>query len=152
MMEKSLLFTTALNGSFQAVLSVLQGDYERGAPRLVTQHRIDGGYCGVVGLLGDFKGRLIVDMTESAIKKSALSMYGMEISDPDMFVSFSSELVNMIAGNACTNLSNGGIHLDITPPTLMYGSTSFLGFPEGVSFDVFDGDERMLTLTVSLEG
>lgn len=152
MMEKAVLFTTALNGSFQAVLDVLQGDYERGAPRLVTRHHIDGGYCGVVGLLGDLKGRLIVDTTEEAIKKVAFGMYGMEISDPEMLASFSSEFVNMIAGNACTNLSTSGIHLDITPPTLMYGTTSFLSFPEGISFDVMDGENRLLTLTLSLEG
>lgn len=151
-MDKSFVFTTSLNGSYKAVLDVLQEDYERGSPRLVTQHTVGGGYCGLVGLLGDFKGRLIVDLTDEVISRAAMKMFGMVIEDVGMIQSFASELVNMIAGNACTQLANGGIHLDITPPTLLHGTSSFIGFHEGIEFDVFDGDMKLLTLTISLEG
>ena len=46
----------------------------------------------------------------------------------EMLESFAGELGNMIAGSLSTFISQKGINMDITPPTVLVGQTKVYGF------------------------
>lgn len=77
----------------------------------------------IVGLAGTFKGQVYFSIDEkTACGIASKMMMGMEVPFLDeMAKSAIAELGNMILGNVCTEFSNQGIILDITPPTVMVG-------------------------------
>uniref|UniRef100_UPI000A6ED150 chemotaxis protein CheC n=1 Tax=Alicyclobacillus sendaiensis TaxID=192387 RepID=UPI000A6ED150 len=52
---------------------------------------------------------------------------GMELADA-MLESFVGEIGNMVAGNMSTRLAENGIHVEISPPTVIVGPTKLTGF------------------------
>lgn len=89
------------------------------------------GVVVIIGIIGDLHGNIILAMNEDAAKKVASTMMCMEVEVFDeMAQSAVSELGNMLAANACMNLSNHEIAADISTPTLLYGS-----FNATASFD-----------------
>jgi len=78
----------------------------------------------VIGITGDIKGQAILSIEEDiALDIVSRMMGGMPVKELDeMSRSALSELGNMIMGNSATLLFNIGIKIDITPPSLMYGS------------------------------
>lgn len=93
----------------------------------------------LIGLVGDLKGRIIIDGTLDVFSSIGSSMFGMPLEGP-MLESFTGELGNMIAGNLCTYAGQHELVLDITPPTVMVGNTKLYGFQQAV------------TLTTTIEG
>ena len=89
------------------------------------------GVVVIIGIIGDLHGNIILAMDETTAKKVASTMMFMEVEAFDeMAQSAVSELGNMLAANACINLSGKEITADISTPTLMYGS-----FNATASFD-----------------
>ena len=78
----------------------------------------------VVGLVGDKKGNVVYCLDiESAKKIASIMMMGMPIEEfDDMAQSALSELTNMLTANAATCFSNIGLTIDISTPTLLYGT------------------------------
>ncbi|MFC4767214.1 chemotaxis protein CheC [Effusibacillus consociatus] len=58
-------------------------------------------------------------------------MFGMTL-EGDMLDSFVGELGNMIGGNMSTNLSQSGVSINITPPTVIVGQTKLSGFNQAL--------------------
>jgi len=81
------------------------------------------GVVVIIGMIGDLHGNLIFAMHEDCAKQIAsIMMGGMEVLEFDEIVqSAISELSNMLAANACTNLSAISITADISTPILMHG-------------------------------
>lgn len=77
----------------------------------------------IVGIAGTFKGQVYFSIDEkTACGIASKMMMGMEVPTLDeMAKSAIAELGNMILGNVCTEFSNQGIILDITPPSVMVG-------------------------------
>jgi chemotaxis protein CheX len=77
----------------------------------------------MVGLTGKIRGQANFSMgREFGLKIASNMMMGMPVTElDDMTKSAIAELANMIMGNAATILYNRGIHIDITPPTLVIG-------------------------------
>lgn len=76
-----------------------------------------------LGIVGDVKGNVayIMDM-ESGKRIASKMMMGFPVNElDDMAQSAISELTNMLTANASINLSNMGININISTPTLMYG-------------------------------
>lgn len=76
-----------------------------------------------VGIVGDLRGNVIygIDM-ECAKKIASTMMMGMPVNElNEMAQSAISELTNMLTANASIGLSDQGITIDISTPTLMYG-------------------------------
>ena len=76
-----------------------------------------------LGIVGDVKGNVayIMDM-ESGKKIASKMMMGFPVNElDDMAQSAISELTNMLTANASINLSNIGVNINISTPTLMYG-------------------------------
>lgn len=84
------------------------------------------GVVCIIGLIGDLKGNVIFAMHDECAKKIASDMMGgMEIEDfDDTAQSAISELGNMLAATSCTELSIAGLTVDVSTPTLMYGTFS----------------------------
>lgn len=79
----------------------------------------------LLGITGDIRGQATLNMTEETAKNVASRMMmGMPVDSLDeMAKSALSEMGNMIMGNAATLLFNDGVHVDITPPALMVGTS-----------------------------
>ncbi|MFP4979033.1 chemotaxis protein CheX [Paenibacillus sp. CN-4] len=74
-----------------------------------------------VGMTGQLSGNIVFGLAEAvALRMVSAMMGGYVITEMDeMGKSAISELGNMISGNASTILSNQGVSVDITPPTVM---------------------------------
>jgi chemotaxis protein CheX len=103
----------------------------------------------LIGLVGGIKGRILIDTSKSAIDKIGQAMFGMTI-EGEMIESFTGELGNMIAGNLCTVLEKQGLVLDISPPTVMTGTTKLFGFKKAFKLPVrlTTGDSLTILLTI----
>ncbi len=79
----------------------------------------------ILGITGEIKGQAVFSMSEGvAMKIASGMMMGMPVTEIDeMAKSALSELGNMIMGNSATLLFNQGIKIDITPPSLVKGSS-----------------------------
>jgi chemotaxis protein CheX len=78
----------------------------------------------ILGIVGDVKGNIIYSLTiESAKQIASVMMMGLPVTElDDMAQSALSELSNMLTANASMNFSESGININISTPTLMYGS------------------------------
>lgn len=78
----------------------------------------------LIGITGDIKGQAMLSLDKGvAMYIVSKMMGGIEVTALDeISKSALSELGNMILGNSATLLFNAGVHVDITPPTLMMGS------------------------------
>lgn len=81
------------------------------------------GVVVIIGVTGDLHGNVYFTMQEDCAKKIASAMMGgMDVPQFDEMVqSAVSELSNMLAATACTDLSERGISADISTPTLIHG-------------------------------
>jgi Predicted inhibitor of MCP methylation, homolog of CheC len=78
----------------------------------------------VIGVTGHLRGQVYTGMsTADALRIVSGMMGGATVAEfDDMALSAISELANMICGNAAIQLSQGGVALDISPPTIITGS------------------------------
>lgn len=76
----------------------------------------------LIGFTGQIKGSLFVQGEAKVFSKLAEVMFGMPL-EGEMLESFVGEIGNMLAGNVSTNLGTSGLMSDITPPTVVVGST-----------------------------
>ena len=85
----------------------------------------------MLGITGEITGQVCVVMeTDTAKDIASRMMMGMPVAELDaMAKSALSELGNMMMGNAATLLSNNNVLIDITPPTLVFGS-AMISSPE----------------------
>ncbi len=76
-----------------------------------------------VGIVGDAKGNVVyITDIESGKKIASKMMMGFPVNElDDMAQSALSELTNMLTANASINLSNIGVNVNISTPTLLYG-------------------------------
>lgn len=77
-----------------------------------------------LGIVGDIKGNVIYSLdTQSAKNIASTMMMGFPVNElDDMAQSALSELSNMLTANASINFSEENININISTPTLIYGS------------------------------
>jgi chemotaxis protein CheX len=77
----------------------------------------------IIGVTGDLRGSIAINMDEDFAKKIASNMMGgMAVPEfSELSKSAIAELGNMIMGRVSTAFSTKGITIDITPPSLMTG-------------------------------
>lgn len=111
--------------------------------------------CNVVcGVTGQVQGQVIYGMSLPVADKIASTMLGQQIKVFDQLAASAiAELGNMISGNAMCKLSENGFICDITPPTIIRGSSvkiSTLSIPAIVIPITLEQGE--LSLTVGIQG
>lgn len=126
-MNTSKHIQTILNGTISALKTILPMNIEVKTPSISSEPYIQDQMGVLIGIVGDIKGRIIIDGTPTAFGGVGAAMFGMPL-EGEMLESFTGELGNMIAGNLCTIVGQDGLELDITPPTVMVGNTKLYGF------------------------
>lgn len=148
-MDKATNVQKVLNATISSLTAVIPNKFQVLSPSLVKQPYEQREISVLIGLIGNMKGRLIVEPTHAIVSKIGQAMFGMNI-EGEMAESFTAELGNMIAGNLCTILERESLTLDISPPTVLTGNTKFYGFQQAFKIPVQfeDGDLLNLLLTI----
>lgn len=126
-MSTSKHVQTILNGTIHSLKTILPMTIDVETPSLTKEPYIQQEMGVLIGLVGDLKGRIIIDSKPETFGAIGASMFGMPL-EGAMLESFTGELGNMIAGNLCTHAGTENLELDITPPTVMVGHTKLYGF------------------------
>ena len=85
--------------------------------------QISRGISVVIGIIGKYSGRMILDMSgETARKMAGTMLQGDDLPD-EYIVNIVGEIANIVAGNACSlmNKTNILFGLRVAPPTIVYG-------------------------------
>ncbi len=72
--------------------------------------------------------------------------------DGEMLKSFVGEIGNMVAGNAASELSDKGLNINISPPTVIVGSTKTAGFEQGIQIPLELKDLGSMNVFLITEG
>ncbi|MGN7479215.1 chemotaxis protein CheX [Solibacillus silvestris] len=128
-MSTSKHIQTILNGTIHSLKSILPMNIDVKSPAIANEPYEQKEMGVLIGLVGDLKGRIIIDGTPEIFGAIGSAMFGMPLEGP-MLESFTGELGNMIAGNLCTYTGQYDLELDITPPTVMVGHTKLYGFQQ----------------------
>lgn len=149
-MSASKIVTEVLNSTIDSLKSVLPISLLIDSPKLYNASFTGHSIGVLVGITGDIKGRILIDGEYDLFSKIGEKMFGMPI-QAEMIESFSGELGNMIVGNMSTNISQKGFVIDITPPTVIIGHSSFSGFDKALCLPVQLEQIGELNLLLMLE-
>jgi len=90
------------------------------------------GITAFVEIIGDLKGKIVINMEEDTSFKLASALSDDDIDDiDDIHIATMKELVNMIAAGTINSLSLFHINLDITPPAIVISDNLFMLEKEG---------------------
>lgn len=105
----------------------------------------------LLGLTGQLRGQVMIILSKSAACDIASKMIMMPVEQIDeLSGSAISELGNMILGNAATLLSNKGITIDITPPSLCTGDMTFMTMSKSISVPLAIGNGNKMELNIGI--
>lgn len=134
-MSLTSVVTDILNGTIESVETVIPHPITRKAPFVINAPVIQSELGVLVGIAGAVPGRLMVLANTQVFVALATSMFGVTL-EGDMLESFVGELGNMIGGNMCTAVSNQGLLLEVTPPTVLVGETKLTGFGKAICIPI----------------
>lgn len=128
--QRNKSIATLLNGTNLALKTVVPIDYTISKPKL-QKELVLVQYGVFVGITGDIKGKLVLIGEQNLFSSLGEIMFGVPVQD-EMLLSFSGELGNMIAGNLSTHITNEGVSIDITAPSIITGDAKISGHDVGV--------------------
>ena len=113
-----------VNAATAVIKMLLAAEPARGAlaarPQLFTSQQINV----VCGVTGQIEGQVIFGMSAKTADQIAGTMIGQPIKQFDaLAASAIAELGNMISGNSISGLAECGFTCDITPPTIIRGTS-----------------------------
>ncbi|MDN4493809.1 chemotaxis protein CheX [Ureibacillus aquaedulcis] len=149
-MNNSLHIQAILNGSIHSLKSILPMELDIQSPSLLTEPFIQQEMGVLIGLIGDIKGRIIIDSTALSFSAIGAKMFGMPL-EGEMLESFTGELGNMFAGNLCTHIGQQSLNVDITTPTVMVGNTKLLGFEKVLKLPTIIEEVGTLTILFTID-
>lgn len=81
------------------------------------------GIAVIIGIIGEFSGRVIIDLSKETSKKLVESIMRKDVDCSDDIVLALGELANIISGNACSilNRKNKALGLRVAPPSILRG-------------------------------
>ena len=148
--DQNSIVKEVLNCAVMAMKAIIPAELTVGKPTLLNGS-FDHHAIGVfIGMTGDLPGRIILDGPEDAFASLGTKMFGMPIAG-EMVESFAGEMVNMIAGNMGVTLSEKGIAIDITPPTIIVGDSKISGFKQAIELPLSFQDAGEYRLVLSIE-
>lgn len=147
-----------INPFIKSVLEVMPqlgfSSVERKGIALNNRPLKTSGVVLMLNVVGDVKGNVVYTINEMGSRKIASTMMmGMPVETlDDMAKSALSELSNMLTANGSINFSNDGINIDISVPTMMYGSEIEIMTSSDTMINVeFDIDGIRFDLYVALD-
>ena len=143
--------TDLLNSTLDAVKSVVPVQSNRNSgPSLVEGSFVQSDTGVLIGLAGDLPGRLILNASRTTFTNLGTAMFGVAL-EGEMVESFVGEVGNMVAGNAVSALSEAGLILNITPPTVLVGETKIAGFQHGIKVSLELENTGELTIILIID-
>jgi len=114
-----------IKASTEVLKMITQCEFTTGKPYIKNSPFEACNVMILLGITGEIRGQASLSMSEeTAMAIASKMMMGMPVNELDeMAKSALSEMGNMIMGNAATLLFNDGVHVDITPPSLMVGQS-----------------------------
>lgn len=93
--------------------------------RFENEEKISAGISVVMGIIGKYSGRLIIDMSRETAEKFAKNVLRREPKNNEEVLNVISEVANMCAGNGCSiiNKRNKIFGLRVAPPTTIHGDS-----------------------------
>jgi len=90
------------------------------------------GLTVIVGIIGKFSGRMLIDMSKETAHKLAAALLRRDSRNADEMMAALSEFANIISGNACSvlNRENKALGLRVAPPSIFYGEEVHISAPE----------------------
>ena len=92
MMSNSKYFQTILNGTIHALKTILPMDIEVKSPSIISEPFQQQQMGVLIGLIGDLKGRVIIDSSPEVFSGIGSTMFGMPL-EGEMLESFTGNLV-----------------------------------------------------------
>ena len=149
-MSTSKHVQTILNGTIHALKTILPMNINISSPSITTEPYTQLEMGVLIGLVGDLKGRIIIDGSPSIFSNIGTHMFRMPL-EGAMLESFTGEFGNMIAGNLCTHAGQHQLELDITPPTVMVGNTKLYGFQHAFSLPATIHEVGNITILFTID-
>ena len=105
----------------------------------------------IAGVSGDVAGNVMYSMSQSTARNIASRMTGEEVQELDeMALSAVSELGNMITGGATAFVSEHGLNVDATPPSVIKGANIEIVTKSGARVVPIDTPAGYLEMTVAI--
>lgn len=149
-MSTSKHIQTILNGTIYALKTILPMNIDVQPPSITTEPFVQQQMGVLIGIVGDIKGRIIIDGTPETFGAVGSAMFGMLL-EGEMLESFTGEFGNMIAGNLCTHAGQNELDLDITPPTVMVGNTKLYGFQQAFRLPATIENAGPITILLTID-
>jgi CheY-specific phosphatase CheX len=106
-------------------------------PQFKEEYRVNDekesrGFSVVMGIIGKYVGRMLLDMSTETAEKIAGHLIKDEGLNNDLIVHAIAEISNIIAGNACSmiNKTNNLYGFRVAPPTAVYGQSIMISKAE----------------------
>ncbi len=110
--------TDTFNKFFKAVPEFEQEDNS-------NREQVSRGISIVIGIIGKYGGRMILDMSYETGKKITDALFNKDTQNKQEIINTLAEMANIVAGNACSmlNRTNKLLGLRVAPPTVVYGES-----------------------------
>lgn len=91
----------------------------------VNDEKNSRGFSVVMGIIGKYGGRMLLDMSGETARKMAGYLIKEDELSRDIVVNVIAEISNIISGNACSmiNKTNNVFGFRVSPPTAVYGES-----------------------------
>ncbi len=91
----------------------------------VNDEKNSRGFSVVMGIIGKYGGRMLLDMSGETARNMAGYLIKEEELNQDIVVNVIAEISNIVSGNACSmiNKSNNIFGFRVSPPTAVYGES-----------------------------
>ncbi len=112
---------------FKEALHDTCNKFFKSVPRFMKENVNDEktcrGFSAVMGIIGKYGGRMILDVSGDTAYDIACYLYKQENLEKEQIVNAIAEIANIIAGNACSliNKTNDLYGFRVAPPTVVYG-------------------------------
>ena len=92
---------------------------------------ISKGITAVIGIIGQYTGTMIMDISAETAHKLAKEILHREAQDHEEVLAMVSELANVVGGVACSmlNKQDKSYHFKVSPPSLFHGNAAELMSP-----------------------
>ncbi len=142
--------TDFLHSVMDAVRHVVPIPVEVKSAQWIACSAVQGRIGVLIGITGDYCGKMMIYGDESVFSKLAERMYSVPL-EGEILHSFIGELANMIAGNTAAFIFDKGRKIEITPPKVMIGQLQLPGFDKGLSVPVDLENTGHLNMILSIQ-
>lgn len=89
------------------------------------------GMTVLVGIIGEFSGRMLIDLSRETAAALASAMYRKTTDNHEAIVGVLEEFANIVSGNACSvlNRKNPALGLRVAPPSILHGDRVLISAP-----------------------